>query len=111
FVTDHVEVIWDLDTEAKETAEEHQLAFRRVATSGADPRFVSALADLVQERLDPDRARPHVADFPPMPDVCGTGCCRNAKSGIVPTTSAVDSAADIEQFAGPEAARAYEGRP
>src|SRR5699024_10501184 len=42
FVTDHVEVIWDLDTEAKETAQEQQLAFRRVATSGTDPRFVAA---------------------------------------------------------------------
>ena len=34
FVTDHVEVVWDLDTEAKETAAEQGLAFRRAATSG-----------------------------------------------------------------------------
>ena len=44
FVTDHVEVIWDLDTEAKETAQEHGLAFERVATSGTDPRFIKALS-------------------------------------------------------------------
>src|SRR5699024_10353257 len=55
FVTDHVEVIWDLDTEAKETADEQGLAFRRVATSGSDDRFVAALADIVAEHLDPQR--------------------------------------------------------
>ena len=56
FVSDHVEVIWDLDNEARESAESAALFFARVATPGTDPRFVAALADLVQERLDPDRS-------------------------------------------------------
>lgn len=92
FVTDHVEVVWDLDTEAKETAAETGLAFRRVATSGTDPRFVAALADLIQERLDPAFPRRVVTDFGGTPDVCGANCCVGRMCR--PTTSAIDSAED-----------------
>jgi ferrochelatase len=95
FVTDHVEVVWDLDTEAKETAAEQGLAFRRAATSGEDPRFISALADLVQERLDPQFPRRVVTDFGATPDVCGANCCVGRLCR--PTTSAVDSAEDVER--------------
>ena len=95
FVTDHVEVVWDLDTEAKETADEKGLAFRRVATSGADPRFVEARADLVQERLDAQFPRRVVTDFGGTPDVCGANCCVGRMCR--PTTSGVDSAQDVER--------------
>ena len=95
FVTDHVEVVWDLDTEAKETADEKGLAFRRVATSGEDPRFVEALADLVQERLDVQFPRRVVTDFGGTPDVCGANCCVGRMCR--PTTSGVDSAQDVER--------------
>lgn len=93
FVTDHVEVVWDLDTEAKETAAEHGLTFERVATSGTDPRFIAALADLVQERLDPAFPRQQVTDFGPTPDVCGANCCVGRLCR--PTTSGVDSEQDV----------------
>ncbi len=93
FVSDHVEVIWDLDNEAKETAEKHHLFFSRVATPGTDPRFVSAMADLVAERLDPSRAKPAITELGPAPDRCAAGCCRNLR-GVKPTTGAVDSADD-----------------
>ncbi|WP_087485710.1 ferrochelatase [Brachybacterium massiliense] len=95
FVTDHVEVVWDLDTEAKETADEKGLAFRRVATSGEDPRFVAALADLVQERLDAQFPRRVVTDFGGTPDVCGANCCVGRMCR--PTTSGVDSEQDVER--------------
>ncbi|MDN5900873.1 MAG: ferrochelatase [Brachybacterium sp.] len=95
FVTDHVEVVWDLDTEAKETAEEKGLAFRRVATSGEDPRFIAALADLVQERLDLQFPRRVVTDFGGTPDVGGANCCVGRQCR--PTTSAVDSAQDVQR--------------
>ncbi len=95
FVTDHVEVVWDLDTEAKETAAEKGLDFRRVATSGEDPRFIAALADLVQERLDAQFPRRIVTDFGGTPDVCGANCCVGRLCR--PTTSAIDSAQDVER--------------
>ena len=51
FVSDHVEVIWDLDTEARERAEEHGMAFARAATAGPDSRFADMVAELVAEHL------------------------------------------------------------
>ncbi|AZI58429.1 ferrochelatase [Nakamurella antarctica] len=95
FVSDHVEVVWDLDNEAKETAGEHGLFFARVATPGTDPRFVSALADLVEQRLDPSLPAEVITDRPASPNICGVNCCRNARA-VKPTTSARDSAADWE---------------
>ena len=51
FVSDHVEVIWDLDTEARETAESLGLGFARAATAGTHPGFVAAIRELVEEQL------------------------------------------------------------
>ena len=45
FVSDHLEVIWDLDNEARETAEELGLAFARAATAGTHPAFVASVVD------------------------------------------------------------------
>lgn len=51
FNSDHLEVLWDLDIEAANTANLLGLGFARAATPGADPRFVTMVARLVQERL------------------------------------------------------------
>ena len=50
FVSDHLEVIWDLDNEAEETAGELGLAFARAATAGTHPAFVTSLRELLAER-------------------------------------------------------------
>lgn len=75
FVSDHMEVVQDLDTQARETAESLGVAFARSATPGADPRFVEGLVDLVLERVDPSRPRVHLSALAPRPDVCAAGCC------------------------------------
>ena len=51
FVSDHMEVVSDLDDEAAATAAETGLRFVRAATAGTDPAFVGGVADLVQEQL------------------------------------------------------------
>ena len=51
FVSDHIEVRWDLDTEARQLADELGLAFGRAATANTHPAFVTALRQLVEERL------------------------------------------------------------
>lgn len=79
FVSDHVEVIWDLDTEAAQTCEELGLAMRRVATPGTDPRFVSALVDLIVERLD-GTAAPALSPLGPWRTPCAVGCCPNLRT-------------------------------
>ncbi|WP_442790813.1 ferrochelatase [Nocardia sp. NBC_01327] len=51
FVSDHLEVIWDLDNEAKQRAAELGMAFARAATPGGDSRFAHMVVDLVEEHL------------------------------------------------------------
>ncbi|GAA4162979.1 ferrochelatase [Gryllotalpicola daejeonensis] len=70
FVSDHMEVLWDLDNEAKESAAEAGLAFERVPTSGVHPAFVAGLVDLIVERLEntPVEQRPHLTALGPWPD-------------------------------------------
>jgi len=93
FISDHVEVIWDLDTEAAAVAAEHDLWFRRVPTPGVHPDFVAALADLVAERLTKE-ADPiaSTTGLPARPGCCPAGCCR--PRAVRPTTAGADSAAD-----------------
>lgn len=70
FVSDHMEVMWDLDDEATQTAEENGLLAVRVPTPGTHPAFVAGLVDLIEERLNdvPDDQRPHLTDLGPWPD-------------------------------------------
>lgn len=83
FVSDHMEVIYDLDTEAKETAAEHGVPFRRAATAGTDPRFVAVVRELLLERAAAERGetpeRRAVGATGVMWDRCPVGCCANAR--------------------------------
>jgi ferrochelatase len=67
FISDHLEVIWDLDNEARETAGEVGLAFARAATAGTHPAFVSALVGLLQER--------RAGGTPRLGTDCPAACC------------------------------------
>ncbi|WP_122817739.1 ferrochelatase [Nocardioides pantholopis] len=83
FVSDHMEVIYDLDTEAMATAEEVGLPARRSATAGADQRFVAAVRDLLLERAAVERGedvvRASTGELGPLWDACPVGCCPNAR--------------------------------
>jgi ferrochelatase len=74
FVSDHLEVLWDLDNEAAGTAKKLGLNFARAATPGTDPRFVEMVCDLVRERLDPAAPR-HALGRVPTWDTCPANCC------------------------------------
>lgn len=74
FVSDHFEVVWDLDTEAAATAAELGLGFARAATAGRDQRFVTMVRELVLERTAP-RARRALGALGPAHDRCPLGCC------------------------------------
>ncbi|WP_062389264.1 ferrochelatase [Demequina iriomotensis] len=88
FVSDHMEVAWDLDNEAVETCEERGIVPVRVPTVGVDPAFVAGLVDLVEERhVAPGgtpRSREALTGLGPWQDVCPTDCClgRAAKATI-----------------------------
>lgn len=83
FVSDHMEVVYDLDTEARATAEKLGLGFVRAATAGVDPRFVAMARDLMLERAAVERggevSRASVGPLPPSWDACRRGCCPNAR--------------------------------
>ena len=89
FMSDHMEVLWDLDTEAMAAAAAAGLRAVRTPTPGIDPVFVAGLVDLVQERLSgtPAAARPHVTDLGPWFDVCRPGCCENVRAGFKPAAA------------------------
>jgi len=74
FVSDHLEVLWDLDEEARETAAELGLELVRAATAGTDPAFVSGLVDLVQERLS-GRPAVYLGELGLCGQDCPSGCC------------------------------------
>ncbi len=86
FVSDHMEVMWDLDVEATQTAAEAGLWVRRTPTPGVHPAFVDALADLVVERVEgrPSADRGAVTAPGPWYDVCRAGCCENRRLGFKP---------------------------
>jgi ferrochelatase len=74
FVSDHMEVKFDLDVEAADTAARLGMALARAATPGTDPRFVSMITDLVCERLD-GRSALALGALGAGPDSCPAGCC------------------------------------
>jgi ferrochelatase len=77
FVSDHMEVRFDLDVEAARTAQRLGLAFARASTPGTDSRFVSMISDLVRERLD-GAAPLALGRMGVGPDRCPPGCCGQA---------------------------------
>ncbi len=80
FVSDHMEVIYDLDTEAREAAEARGLNLVRAGTPGTHPAFVSMIVELVRERTDGWERRA-VGRYGPAPDVCRADCCRGPGRG------------------------------
>jgi protoporphyrin/coproporphyrin ferrochelatase len=86
FVSDHMEVVYDLDTEAAETADRLGLAFARASTPGVHRSFVAAVRELVLERAAAERGepvfRPAAGEIGAAWDVCAAGCCANPRQPL-----------------------------
>ncbi|WP_344067104.1 ferrochelatase [Microbacterium pumilum] len=89
FVSDHMEVLWDLDTEAMDAASAAGLPAVRTPTPGIDPAYVAGLVDLIEERRNgtPAVTRPHETALGPWFDVCRPGCCENVRAGFKPAAA------------------------
>ncbi len=74
FISDHLEVLYDLDTEARALCDELGLNMERAATVGNHPTFVSMIAELARERMGDAEAR-WLGDLGPSADVCEPDCC------------------------------------
>ncbi len=79
FICDHMEVVYDLDTEAKETAARLGVPYERADTVSTDPDFVSSLVDVLEERAAQARgenpAHVTVTGTGPFHTVCPSDCC------------------------------------
>ena len=76
FISDHLEVLYDLDVEARETASSLGMQLIRVPTVGTDPEFVAMIRELIEERLSDRPVRRYLGSFGPSHDACSVNCCR-----------------------------------
>ena len=76
FISDHMEVLYDLDDEARHTAAGLELNYLRVGTVGTHPRFVRMVRELVQERLADSPNRLFLGPLGPSHDTCPPNCCQ-----------------------------------
>ncbi|MGO4957297.1 ferrochelatase [Luteococcus sp. Sow4_B9] len=86
FISDHMEVIYDLDTQARETCEQLGITMVRADTAGTSPVFVQGLVDRLLERSEQARAA-QSADSATMPLATGcggTGCCPHPRGLQLP---------------------------
>ena len=74
FISDHMEVLYDLDTEAKAICDERGVEMVRAATAGTHPKFVGMIRELICERMGLCEARA-IGQFGPSQDVCAAECC------------------------------------
>ena len=74
FVSDHMEIIYDLDFEAQNLARELGMKMVRAATAGTHPAFVKMIRELILERVA-NEPRRFVGSRGPVHDVCPADCC------------------------------------
>ncbi len=76
FISDHIEVLYDLDEEAAQVCRGRGIELARAATVGTHPQFVQMIRELVQERLGTNSVhRAALGDLGPWHDVCPANCC------------------------------------
>ena len=75
FVSDHIEVLYDLDREAQNVAKQLGINMRRARTAGSHPAFVKMVRELVLERMDQTVERRFMGTQGVRPDTCAPGCC------------------------------------
>jgi ferrochelatase len=75
FVSDHMEVLYDLDLEARDHAAEIGLHYVRASTPGNDPRMIEMIVELIRERLEDWPERRTIGRLPAKHDVCPENCC------------------------------------
>jgi ferrochelatase len=75
FISDHMEVVYDLDVEARELCDSLFLPMTRAKTVGVHPKFVAMIRELILERVNPGAKRRAGGALGPRADVCAEDCC------------------------------------
>jgi ferrochelatase len=84
FISDHLEVIYDLDTEARQLCDDLCINMVRAATVGTHPRFVRMIRELIVERMTCSADRPALGSLGPNHDVCPDDCCLHTPTKPLP---------------------------
>lgn len=87
FISDHMEVLYDLDVEARQLAKSLSLPMVRAKTVGVHPKFVGMIRELILERMDPNLPRLTIGPLGPRSDVCCDDCCPAPLRGEVRKTN------------------------
>jgi ferrochelatase len=88
FLSDHMEILYDLDAEAADLARELGIKMARAKTVGTHPAFVRMIAQLIRERIFPDEPKLAIGRFGPNHDVCPVNCCPAPQRAGRPPVSA-----------------------
>jgi ferrochelatase len=75
FISDHMEVLYDLDVQARQFSDSLGLAMTRAKTVGVHPKFVGMIRELILERMNPGSERRALGRLGPRADVCAEDCC------------------------------------
>jgi ferrochelatase len=75
FISDHMEVLYDLDVEAQQLCDSLGLVMTRARTVGVHPKFVDMIRKLILERMNPDAEKRAMGSLGPRPDTCAENCC------------------------------------
>jgi protoporphyrin/coproporphyrin ferrochelatase len=75
FISDHMEVLYDLDVEARQVADGLGLNIVRAATVGVHPAFISMIRELILERMDEHVEKRFWGTHGACHDVCAIDCC------------------------------------
>ena len=75
FISDHMEVLYDLDIEARQLCDSLSLPMVRAKTVGVHPNFVSMIRELILERTTPETERRALGSLGPREDICQEDCC------------------------------------
>jgi ferrochelatase len=79
FVSDHVEIVFDLDKQARELCTDLGLHMVRAETVGTHPRFISMICELIRERMNEGQTRRALGMLGPRSDFCALDCCLAVK--------------------------------
>ncbi|MDL1882233.1 ferrochelatase [Anaerolineae bacterium CFX8] len=81
FISDHMEVLFDLDTEAQQLATELGINLARAETVGIHPTFIEMIHELILERMTDNPERRYLGTRGPNHDVCPLNCCLKGEGG------------------------------
>jgi ferrochelatase len=83
FISDHMEVLYDLDVEARQLCDSLHLPMTRAKTVGVHPQFIAMIRELILERMNPELGRRALGSLGPRPDICAEDCCPAPRRAVV----------------------------